>query len=150
MLQIYHIKREAWFGGAKLNGANCRRLMDKNEDIINSIRDIFIEMNKGTVSENNIDIYCKEHKQILTEMDNAYRCMRTLTITDDLITKTKDHICKTMLLWRKLKIPVTPSAHLFEDHIVYQMKNIDGGLADISEDFIERAHQDQLLNLDEQ
>ena len=107
-------------------------------------------MNKGTVSENNINIYCKEHKQILTEMDNTYRYMRTLTITDDLITKTKDHICKTILLWRKLKIPVTPSAHLFEDHIVYQMKNIDGGLADISEDFIERAHQDQLLNLDEQ
>ena len=57
---MYHIKREAWFGGAKLNGVNCRRLMDKNEDIINSIRDIFIEMNKGTVSENKIDIYCKE------------------------------------------------------------------------------------------
>ena len=75
-------------------------------------------MNKGTTSENNINIYCKEQKQILTEMDNAYCCMRTLTITDDLITKTKDHICKTMLLWRKLKIPLTPSDHLFEDHIL--------------------------------
>ena len=74
---MYHIKREAWFGGAKLNGVNCRRLMEKNEEIINSIRDIFIEMNKETVSENNIDIYCKYDKQILTEMDNAYRCMRT-------------------------------------------------------------------------
>ena len=81
-------------------------------------------MNKGTVSEDNIDNYCKNHIHILTEMDNAYRCMRTLTITDDVIAKTKDYICKTMLLWRKLKIPVTPSAHLFEDHIVYQMKNI--------------------------
>ena len=41
LLQMYHIKREAWFGGAKKNGVHCRRLMDKNEDIINSIRDIF-------------------------------------------------------------------------------------------------------------
>ena len=57
----------------------------------------------------------------MTEMDNAYRCMRTLNITDDLISKTKDHIYKTTLMWRELKIPVTPSAHLFEDHIVYQM-----------------------------
>ena len=47
-----------------------------------------------------------------------------------------------MLLWRKFKIPVTPTAHLFEDHIVYQMENIVGGLADKSEDHIERAHQD--------
>ena len=41
-----------------------------------------------------------------------------------------------------MKIIVTPSAHLFEDHIVYQMKNIVGGMADKSEDHIERAHQD--------
>ena len=81
-------------------------------------------------------------QNFLIEMDNVYRCVRILTITDDLITKTKDHICKTMLLWRKLKIPVTPSAHLFEDHIVYQMKNIVVGLADKSEDHIEKAHQD--------
>ena len=41
-----------------------------------------------------------------------------------------------------MKIPVTPSAHLFKDYIVYQMENIIGGLADKSEDHIERAHQD--------
>ena len=41
LIQMYHIKREAWFNGAKLNGVYCRRLMDKNEEIINSIRDIF-------------------------------------------------------------------------------------------------------------
>ena len=63
-------------------------------------------------------------------MDNTYHYMRTLKITDELISKTKDRICKTMLLWRKLKLPVTQSAYLFEDHIVYQMKIIVGGLAD--------------------
>ena len=41
-----------------------------------------------------------------------------------------------------MKIYVTLSVHLFEDHIVYQMENIVGGLADKSEDHIERAHQD--------
>ena len=47
-----------------------------------------------------------------------------------------------MLLWRKLKIPVIPSTHLFEDHIVYQMEKNVGRLADKSEDHIERDHQD--------
>ena len=37
---------------------------------------------------------------------------------------------------------MTPSVHLFEDHIVYQMKSIVDGLADKSEDHIERGHQD--------
>ena len=54
----------------------------------------------------------------------------------------KDHICKKILLWRGLKLPVIPSARLFEDHIVYQMENIVGGLADKSKEFIEKAHQD--------
>ena len=44
---MYYIKREAWFSSAKLNAINCRRLMDQNEVIINNIRNIFIEMNKG-------------------------------------------------------------------------------------------------------
>ena len=99
-------------------------------------------MNKGKVSDDNINMYCDKHKQIFTEMDNAYRCMRTLKSIDKLISKTKDHICKTISLWRELKLSVTPFAHLFEDHIVYQMENIVGGLANKSEDHIDRAHQD--------
>ena len=75
-------------------------------------------------------------------MDNVYRCMRTIKITNELISTTKDHICKLMLMWRELKIPVTPFAHLFEDHIVYQIEHIVGGLADKNEDHIERVHQD--------
>ena len=47
-----------------------------------------------------------------------------------------------MLLWRELKLHLTPSAHLFEDHIVYQMEHIVGGLADKSEDHIEGSHHD--------
>ena len=46
-----------------------------------------------------------------------------------------------MLMWRELKLAVTPSAHLFEDHIVHQMTNIVDGLADKNEDHIKKAHQ---------
>ena len=35
--------------------------MDQNEEIINRIGDIFIKMNKGTVSEDNIKMYCDKH-----------------------------------------------------------------------------------------
>ena len=38
---------------------------------------------------------------------------------------------------------MTSLANLLEDHIVYQMKNIVGGLADKKEDYIERAYQDR-------
>ena len=63
LLQIYYIKREAWFGGAKLNEVNCRRLMDQLKVIINNIQDIFIDMNKRTITEDNMNIYCDRHKK---------------------------------------------------------------------------------------
>ena len=52
------IKLEACFDGAKANGMNCRRLMDKSEKINNNIRNIYIEMNEGTISDENINMYC--------------------------------------------------------------------------------------------
>ena len=53
---------------------------------------------------------------------------------------------KKNLIGRELRLPVTPSVHLFEDHIVYEMKNIVRGLADKSKDHIEIAHQDDKRN----
>ena len=46
-------------------------------------------------------------------MDDTYPCMSILKITDELISKTKDHVTNIILLLRELKLPVTPSAHLF-------------------------------------
>ena len=64
---MYHIKREAQFGDAKLNEVNCRKLVDQNEVIINNIREIFIGMNKSTISEELINMSCDKYKQILTK-----------------------------------------------------------------------------------
>ena len=38
LLQMYHIKREVWFGGAKVNRVNYRRLIDQNKVIIKLLK----------------------------------------------------------------------------------------------------------------
>ena len=35
-----------------------------------------------------------------------------------------------MLLWRELKLPVTLSAHLFEERILNQMSSLEGGITE--------------------
>ena len=45
-----------------------------------------------------------------------------------------------------MKLHEIPSAHLFENHIVYQMENVVGGLANKSKDYIEGSHQDGKLS----
>ena len=74
-------------------------------------------------------------------MDDMYQCIRTLTIDNDLINKTKNDIQSTMKLWRELKLPVIPSAHLLEDHILNQIITIKGSIADKTEDHIKRIYQ---------
>ena len=46
-----------------------------------------------------------------------------------------------MTSWRELKVPVIPATHLLEDHIISQIIAIGGGIADKTEDHIERSHQ---------
>ena len=59
---LYHIKREGWFGVTNLNVINSRRLMGEHEVIVNDIHDIFININKGTITEDSINNVCDTHK----------------------------------------------------------------------------------------
>ena len=52
-----------------------------------------------------------------------------------------EFIQKTIILWKELKLLVTPLAYLLEDYILTQMNSIDGDIADKTEDHIERRHQ---------
>ena len=61
-------------------------------DIINSINEIFIEMSKGEVSDVHISKVINNYKKLLKEMDDLYRCIRTLSIDDILIDETRIHI----------------------------------------------------------
>ena len=58
-------------------------------------------MNKGSVSEKYINMYCDKCKQFFKAMNHTHRFIRSLKITDRLISKTKDDVYNIMLLWRK-------------------------------------------------
>ena len=45
-------------------------------------------------------MYYDKHKQYFNEIDHAYRSMRTLKDTDELISKIKDHVYKNVIVKR--------------------------------------------------
>ena len=61
--------------------------MKNNIEIIDGIEDIFIEKNKGIVSDEEIYLVTNQYKTLLNEMDEAYRCIRSLIVDDNLIEK---------------------------------------------------------------
>ena len=109
--------------------------MKHHVDIINDINEIFIERNKGEVSDEEIRKVTNKYKYLLMEMGDMYRCLKTVSINDILINKARTHIKNKIILWRELKLQVTPSAHLLEDHILIQMNYIDGSIADVERRF---------------
>ena len=78
-------------------------------------------MSKGLVTNEEICLVTNKYNSLLNEMNEVYRCIRTLYVDDNLIEKTRILIQKIMLLWTDLKLLVTPSVYLFEDHILIQM-----------------------------
>ena len=85
---------------AKLNGVNCRRLIKHHIDVINGIKDIFIEGNKDIVSDDEIYLVTNTYKTLLSEIDEGYRCTRSLIVDDNLIGKL-EFIFKKQCLCRE-------------------------------------------------
>ena len=57
--------------------------MKHHIEIIDGIKDIFIEMNKGIVSDEYICLIPNKYKTLLKEMDEGYRCIRLLNVNVD-------------------------------------------------------------------
>ena len=61
-------------------------------DIINGINKIFIEMRKDDLSDLETTNKTDKYKKILKKLVDVYRCVKTLTIDNVFIDKTRNHI----------------------------------------------------------
>ena len=59
--------------------------MKHHIDIIDGTKDIFIELNKGIVSDEEICLVTNKYKTLLNEMDKVYRYIISLIDDDNLI-----------------------------------------------------------------
>ena len=67
---------------------NCRRLTKHYDKVIDGIRLILIEISKGIISDDAINLITNTHKELLKEMNDTYRCIRSLSINDKVIYYT--------------------------------------------------------------
>ena len=61
--------------------------MKHHIEIINGIKEIFIEMNHSVVSDEEVCLVTNKYKKLLHEMDEACRCIRILIFDDNIIEK---------------------------------------------------------------
>ena len=78
--------------------------MEQHIEIINDIKDIFAKMSKGNVSDKNMTNIIRRYEYLLKQMDDVYRGIRKVQITNEGIIKTKMYVYKSMLLLRELHL----------------------------------------------
>lgn len=66
--------------------------MKYNNEMINSLNNLFREINKGVVSEKIINNTVRKYKCIFKVLDDTYSGMIKFHITDIIILKTEIHV----------------------------------------------------------
>jgi hypothetical protein len=150
ILSKNYIERPYYHGG-KYNGKAMVRLMDYShsckimdqilEHLLTSIPDLDASR-RGEINE-----WIPKFKKILSVFDGAFSISRmpSGTVSDEHIVKLESFIATALKLWRGLGNSITPKVHAIEDHLVEQIRRLKG-IGDLSEDFIEKSHQDGIID----
>lgn len=145
------VKREHYHGG-KFNGVNCIRIMEKAEIIVvgsanqDGMLQKCLNSKLESVSEESISDKMKKYGRLLSLLDAIWSsvrgCEAGILTTEHQIMQLKTALDKAKQLWMDLGITtLQPKWHLtFDGHLLEQVKRYQG-LADKSEEVIEKFHQ---------
>jgi hypothetical protein len=139
------IKREHYHGG-KFNGVNCIRIMENADCLFHAFEKECIKEKRSCITEDAVAQQCKSFAKLLGILDAIWSSVRgidagLLPTTQQIHTLEKT-LAKGKTMWTTLGLSTKqPKWHLtFDGHLLEQVKKF-GGLADKSDESIEKFHQ---------
>ena len=135
----YGIKIEAYHRG-QINGVCVRRLMADSEDIIHELFILLKGYSRGYVTDEKSEQVCRTHAKLLHQIYGVVSCLRKFDPTYESIIEKGYFVADSMKTWRKPGLSVTQKEHIFEDHAIDSMQDLNG-VGDMTEDCIELSHQ---------
>jgi hypothetical protein len=146
------ITREHYHGG-KFNGVNCIRIMEQsaplllgNEDNEQGFLQLCIKSKLANVDDAVLESKMKDYCRLLGILDAIWSSVRGidsgLLPTQQQLDSLKTSLQEGKALWLEMKLStLQPKWHLtFDGHLYYQVSRF-GGLADKSDESIEKLHQ---------
>lgn len=119
-------------------------LMEYSADIMREIGDYLVESKskKSLYSDDEIRALCDSYAHMLTVWDGALAESQAVDPDESNYIMAGEFIKKGVSIIREMGIlSVTPKVHGMEDHVVGQMKDIEGGIGDLGEHWVELYHQ---------
>jgi hypothetical protein len=145
--RLLGISREYYHGG-KFNGVNCIQIMDKSDDIFYNAGTLLINLHDPALeTAKGIQQTVKDYKNLMGCLDAIWPAVRGLDLgllptPADLVFLEKA-IAEGKRRWLELGLStLLPKWHLtFDGHLLHCVTSC-GGLADKSDEAIEKGHQE--------
>ena len=142
ILQKHGIFRQAFHGG-DINGISIRLLRSKVDIIFEYIGEYLISAQSpyNSLTTENIGELMANCCVMLKLWDSICAALSVVDPTDEDLERVSKRIAITSNHLRKMNLSVTVKSHRVEDHLLYQMKKIPGGISKLIEQWVEKYHQ---------
>jgi hypothetical protein len=142
VLKEIRVESSSYHGGS-LNGKDIEKALNNTSHIFDQFAVIFKEGKRPDciLTDADINALCLQFQEKLILLDGAFFLARTVNLMEQ---DTNAYLCYVMAAVQgneTLKCTITPKVHLMLKHVVWQMRNIWGGLGDKMEDWIKHLHQ---------
>ncbi len=126
-----------------LNGKDIKKVMNNACHIFNTFLTIFKGGKRPTcvLSDANIDALCLQFREVFILWDGVFLLARTINPVEAEMKIYQFYVNAAMQGSKDLQCTVTPKVHLMLEHVEWHMRNIQGGLGDKMEDWVECLHQ---------
>ena len=131
------------YHGGDMEGESIRRLMNRGVAILNKCADHIVEKRGDAVDAVEVRDVSTHHGQMFQLLDGivSFLNMKRGKVTEEVVAKLEERLEAARLKWNELGLSMTPKWHMLLNHAVEILKLFNGGLIELGEDRIERAHQ---------
>jgi hypothetical protein len=117
--------------------------MTNAEEIFQKIRESceIMRQESNRCTQQELDTKLNEYYRVIRAMDLTFKELRNPAPTEDEMSNMEKIIKMLEMYWRKAGLSITIKAHILFEHTMPQVRRLDG-IADLVEDFVEKAHQE--------
>ena len=143
VLKKIRVELAAYHGGS-LTGKDIKKVMDNSEYVFDSFKGILQEGKKASLPDDfnsTIESTCEKFKSTFLLWDGAFSYARKVNPTSKDREMFERFVRAAVTSHREVGCNITHKVHLMLHHVGWQMGEIEDGLGDYVEDWIEQAHQ---------
>jgi hypothetical protein len=136
------VEQSSYHGGS-LTGKDIKKVINNLTYLLEQFKSILISRKRDGCELNNDDMeeLCKHFHTVFLLWDGAFAYARKINPTAEDAKIYEQFVEAAVAGHLRLGLTITPKVHLMLKHVRLQMVNIDGGLGNKMEDWVEKQHQ---------